>query len=75
MSPQNQQLSEVAEAILRYLDDHPDAADTVDGIAQWWIPAHCRADRQSVQSALTRLEALGAVRRRTLTDRHVLYSR
>jgi len=75
MPPQNQQLTEVAEAILRYLDEHPDAADTAEGIAQWWIPPHCRADRRTVQSALEHLEAQGAVRQRTLADRHVLYSR
>ena len=28
---------EIAEAILRYLAEHPQAMDTVEGIAQWWI--------------------------------------
>ncbi len=28
---------EVAESILAYLAEHPQAMDTVDGIAQWWI--------------------------------------
>ena len=75
MSHQNQQLAEITAAILRYLDDHPDAADTVDGITQWWIPEHCRADQRTVRLALARLEAQGAVRQRRLADRHVLYSR
>ena len=26
-----------ARAILRYLEAHPDAKDTVEGIAQWWL--------------------------------------
>jgi hypothetical protein len=28
---------EVAEAILGYLEEHPHATDTVEGIAEWWI--------------------------------------
>ena len=27
----------LARAILRYLDSHPEAKDTLDGIAGWWI--------------------------------------
>ncbi len=28
---------EIARAVLRYLQDHPAAKDTLDGIAQWWL--------------------------------------
>jgi hypothetical protein len=28
---------EIARAILRYLQKHPEAKDTLDGIAQWWL--------------------------------------
>ncbi len=28
---------EIARNILAYLADHPDAHDTLDGIAQWWL--------------------------------------
>lgn len=75
MSPRDEQLNEVAGAVLRYLDGHPDAADTVDGIAKWWLPPPCCVDTGTVHSALVRLVAQGALRRRVLADRQVLYSR
>ena len=75
MTPGKRQIDAIANAVLGYLDQHPDAADTVDGIAKWWLPEPWCVDPDSVQSALTRLEAQGAVLRRTLADHHVLYSR
>ena len=29
--------SRVRELVLGYLDDHPTAMDTLDGIAEWWV--------------------------------------
>jgi Fe2+ or Zn2+ uptake regulation protein len=75
MQPQEARVTEVVDAILRHLHDHPDAADTVDGIAKWWIPGEWCADTRTVLDALTRLHDQGLVQQRTHADGHVLYSR
>lgn len=31
---------EVADAILGYLAEHPQAMDTLEGIAEWWLMRH-----------------------------------
>jgi len=28
---------QIRQQILAYLDDHPDAQDTLEGIVQWWL--------------------------------------
>ena len=40
---------EMAEYILGYLSEHPQAMDTTEGIAQWWIM------RQQVRVNVTKL--------------------
>ena len=40
---------ELAEIILAYLAEHPQAMDSVEGIAQWWIP------RQQIRVTVTTL--------------------
>ena len=52
----------VLEEILAYLHAHPSAADTVDGIAQWWLVAAAKhAAIEDVQDALDRLVVKGIV--------------
>ncbi|HNA28901.1 MAG TPA: helix-turn-helix domain-containing protein [Thiobacillaceae bacterium] len=75
MDADQTQLVFVVEAILRYLDRHPEAVDTVEGITRWWLPADACVSPDIVEAALARLEAQGLVRRRANPDRHVLYSR
>lgn len=66
--------SELAAEIASYLRNHPDAADTVEGVAQWWLA------RQRYESALPRVEqalehlvATGQATRRRTADGTVLY--
>jgi Fe2+ or Zn2+ uptake regulation protein len=75
MQRRQQALTEVVEAILRYLAAHPDAVDSAEGIAQWWLPAECHVDLDTMEAALERLLRQGLIRQRTNADQHVLYSR
>jgi len=72
MEPQPQ-LNDVVDAILRYLARYPDAADTVDGICEWWLPIGWRVETHCVEAALERLQEQGLVCRRENADRHVVY--
>ena len=49
---------EIARAVLRYLKAHPQAKDTLEGIARWWLERE-RSERlfQEVESAVTLLLA------------------
>jgi len=39
---------EVSLKILRYLEKNPNAADTVDGILEWWLPKQSIAEQEEV---------------------------
>jgi hypothetical protein len=73
MKPGNA-VDEIAEAILRYVTANPDAADTVDGICEWWIPHQPHADtRSDVLAALALLAQRQQIHPRTGVDGQVLY--
>jgi hypothetical protein len=47
---------EVALKILRYLDHNPKAADTVEGILEWWLPKQSiNEEKRVVEQALERM--------------------
>lgn len=73
---QEPSVDQVANALLRYLHDHPDASDTLDGIARWWFPAQPVAYlRSTVLLALERLVEAGVVEKRTLSDGTAIFRR
>ena len=43
MTEESAAIGNIAREILRYLERHPDAKDTLEGIAQWWLPPQERA--------------------------------
>jgi len=68
-------LARLSDEILRYLRAHPQAADTVDGIVEWWLPRQ-RYDEavDQVQLVLDELVARRLVDQITLVDGTVLYA-
>ncbi len=55
----------VAEAIRRYLSEHPQAADTAEGIQRWWLlPSFGEVSLATVEAALAMLEVEGTICRR-----------
>ncbi|UVT20569.1 MAG: GntR family transcriptional regulator [Nitrospira sp.] len=55
----------VVRLLLWYLQSHPDAKDTAEGIEHWWLRAHgVTVDRMGVRKALNDLVARGWLIRR-----------
>ncbi len=53
---------EVAEAIVEYLNEHPDAMDTLNGIAEWWLMRQqVRVAVTTLARALSRLTGIGVL--------------
>lgn len=69
-------LKRLAEDIAAYLDGHPNAADTLEGICMWWLgprwTANCTHDE--VREALERLASAGRIVATLLPDGRIRYS-
>jgi len=60
---QDRQLGELMEAIEAYLACHPEAVDSEEGIARWWLRSRgLEATAEDVRTALQRLIAFRTVR-------------
>jgi len=66
--------SHIARAILDYLLEHPDAQDTLAGIAEWWLPEEKIKTRSAVvKDALDQLVAKSLVLERRGKDLQTHY--
>ena len=66
--------SHVALQILDYLRSHPDAQDTLAGIAEWWLPeGNIKTQLKTVAEALAELVAKDLVIQRKSKDDQIHY--
>lgn len=66
----------VPRLIVDYLKAHPRAADSAEGIRRWWLGDNgATTTPQEVESALAQLVGDGLMRRVSLADGTLLYSR
>jgi len=64
----------VIREIVQYLVEHPEAKDTLPGIAGWWRPADGAGQQQeAVQKALSFLVSRGFVVERTVVPGQTVY--
>ena len=62
MSPENEEARVVAEAVLNYLADRPQAMDTEEGIAEWWLMRQqAKVAAETVRKVLKQLIEAGRV--------------
>ena len=74
MTAEIDSLMDLAGEILDYLSEHPDAADTPEGIALWWIKRRrYEASVRLVSLALDDLERRGSLDKTILADGTLLY--
>jgi hypothetical protein len=58
----------VEAALLAYLASHPQAADSLAGVARWWVGDDAAISVEQVRVALDRLVESGALRHERLAD-------
>ena len=67
--------SRVAEEILAYFVEHPDAQDTLEGVMDWWLPRHrIQAELIRVKAALIELVEKGFIVERQGGDSRFRYA-
>ena len=68
-------IAELHDVIVDYLQNNPNAADSVEGIMNCWLPqAYKNIDRARIEQVLEQLVAEGLVRKISLVDGTSLYS-
>jgi hypothetical protein len=68
-------VTDIALVIRSYVEDHPHASDSLEGVQQWWLgTGDVDAPSLAVQQALDLLVKKGAVVKKMLPDGTVLYA-
>ena len=74
-STHGRDIEDIARELERYVDRHPGAADTVDGIARWWLAGPVQPPPRDVEAALDLLVRRGVLTRRLLPDGTTVFAR
>jgi hypothetical protein len=76
LRPYAERIELAAREIARYVDEHPNASDTFDGVRDWWVPELCEAvGPDVVRSAVDRLVTERVLEARRLPGDTVIYGR
>lgn len=71
---QKEQQREICKYILAYLSDNPDAGDTFDGIAEWWLLSQqIKFETRNVSEAVDRLVSEGLIEEHQGADSRKTY--
>jgi DNA-binding PadR family transcriptional regulator len=71
---QKEQQREICKYILAYLSDNPDAGDTFDGIAEWWLLSQqIKFETRNVSEAVARLVSEGLIEEHQGADTRKTY--
>ena len=73
MAHPQSKVPDIASVIGRYLADHPNASDSLEGVQRWWL-GDVEAPGPTVQQALDQLVKKGTVMRKMLPDGTVVYA-
>jgi hypothetical protein len=69
------EIDDIARDLERYVAMHPAAADTVSGIARWWLRRPVEPPITHVEAAVDVLVHRGVLSRRVLPDGKFVYAR
>lgn len=71
----NPDVMSVVQHLSRYLRSHPDACDTSEGIARWWVDGDPAVPVSVVEAALGWMSACGVVEALHAVDGRIRYRR
>jgi hypothetical protein len=74
-STHDRDVDDIARELERYVEVHPAAADSLQGIARWWLMRPAQAPLKDVEAAVTALVRRGVLSRRLLPDGRAVYAR
>lgn len=71
------EIARLHDAISHYLQSNPNAADSLEGIMNWWLPkqGHAIEREESVYQALEQLIAEGVVKKVSIRNGTTLYKK